>query len=216
MPLAPLAQPRSTSSTTLSITANGTDQLQDGPVRSRNARAQARHRAKRKAYIEQVCCSYVRFAAPVIRVLILASSSRRMWQNSRRSSALLPSRSRRFPPPLLSPTNFKISRAKTSVSAASSSSGARLSRRCLHSSILLTTAGHQTQTRIIPPTRSSIIQVPSALRIPWLLLPSRKSAKFRLMIRPAPRRITVSWRVPSSAVPSPPFPSPLPPPLYDE
>ena len=55
----PLAQPRSASSTTLSTTANGADQLQDGPVRSRNARAQARHRAKRKAYIEQVSSSYV-------------------------------------------------------------------------------------------------------------------------------------------------------------
>lgn len=56
----PLAQPRSSSSTTLSATAtaNGSDQPQEGPVRSRNARAQARHRAKRKAYIEQVsCCS---------------------------------------------------------------------------------------------------------------------------------------------------------------
>lgn len=54
----PLAQPRSTSSTAFSTTANSADQLQDGPVRSRNARAQARHRAKRKAYIEQVSSSY--------------------------------------------------------------------------------------------------------------------------------------------------------------
>ena len=142
-----------------------------------------------------------------------------MWQSSRRSSALLPSRSRRFPPHLLSPTSFKNSRAKTSVSVASSTSGARLSpsRRCLHSSILLTTAGHQTQIRIIPPTRSSITQVPSALRIKSLVLPSRKSARFRLTIRLAPRRITVSWRVPYSVVPFPdPPPSPSPPLLYTD
>ena len=55
----PLPQPRSTSFTTLSTTANDTDQVQDGPVLSRNTRAQARHRAKRKAYIEQVSSSYV-------------------------------------------------------------------------------------------------------------------------------------------------------------
>ena len=159
----PLALPRSTSSTILAATANGNDQQQDGPVRSRNARAQARHRAKRKAYIEQVCCCYAHLDLP-LPLTFLASSSRRMWQSSRRSSALLPSRSRRSLPPLLSPTNFKTSRAKTSVSAASSTSGARLSPRCLHSSIPLTTAGHQTQTRIVPPTRSSTTQVPSALR----------------------------------------------------
>jgi len=55
----PLVQPRSASSTTLSTTTGGTDQQQDGPIRSRNARAQARHRAKRKAYIEQVSCCCV-------------------------------------------------------------------------------------------------------------------------------------------------------------
>lgn len=32
----------------------------DRPERSRNAKAQARHRAKRKAYIEQVCAAYSR------------------------------------------------------------------------------------------------------------------------------------------------------------
>ena len=159
----PLALPRSTSSTTLSATANSTDQQLDGPVRSRNARAQARHRAKRKAYIEQVSCRYVPLHLP-LRLTFVASSSRRMWQSSRRSSALLPSSSKRSPPLLLSPTNFKNSRAKTSVSAASSTSGARLSPRCLHSSIPLTTAGHQTQTRIVPPTRSSTTRFPSALR----------------------------------------------------
>lgn len=48
------------SSTTVS-TLDGVEGRTDGaleqPQRSRNARAQARHRAKRKAYIEQVKCS---------------------------------------------------------------------------------------------------------------------------------------------------------------
>ena len=197
----PLSQPRSASSTTLSTTVNGTDQQQDGPVRSRNARAQARHRAKRKAYIEQVSWYYVLLGLSLAFILV-ASSSRRMWQSFRRSSALLPSKPRRFLLPLLSPTNFKSLRAKISVSAANSTSGARPSRRCLHSSIPLTIAGHQTQTRIVPPTRSSTIQFPSVLRTRWLVLPFRKSARFLLTIRPAPRRIIVSWRVPSSVVPS--------------
>lgn len=34
--------------------ADDSDHQQEQPQRSRNARAQARHRAKRKAYIEQV------------------------------------------------------------------------------------------------------------------------------------------------------------------
>jgi hypothetical protein len=199
----PLAQPRSTSITTLSTIANPTEQTQDGPVRSRNARAQARHRAKRKAYIEQVCCSYVLLYLPLDLILV-SSSSRRMSQSSKRSLGLLPSRSRHSLLQPLSPTSSKISRAKISVSAASSTSGARPSRRCLHSSIPLTTAGHQTQTRTVPPIRSSIIQFPSALRTPWLVLPFPKSARFLLTIRPALRRITVSWRVPYSVVPSPP------------
>ena len=42
------------SSTTVTTLSGQTDGGAEPPQRSRNARAQARHRAKRKAYIEQV------------------------------------------------------------------------------------------------------------------------------------------------------------------
>jgi hypothetical protein len=112
-------------------------QQPDRPERSRNAKAQARHRAKRKAYIEQVrglrrgdaSSSASQNAPPTRPLMPRLDSSNRPSQNSRPLSASPQTRS---PPSRPRWSRFVSSSRKTPAFK-------RRTRKCAVSSAILTT-----------------------------------------------------------------------------